>query len=157
MHIKKRIITLLIIVLPFLHLVANDNITTADRELICLAKDKLKEILIFEKHFVVAVIRTKTGQVFTGFNLKTIATRASVCAESIALAKMIEAGHKADTIVVIAQLNGVEGKVPELVSPCGICRELLIDYAPEVKIILSHQGLLIKLPITELLHHPYNR
>lgn len=157
---KTNVASFVIVVLTFIlstTLIADSSssITQADLNLIRLAKEKLHNINVEKKHFVVAAIRTKTGRVITGFNLKTTATRASVCAESIALAKVIEAGEEPEILVVIANLEGEKNAT--LVTPCGICRELLYDYAPQSLLIFSNEDSLIKVPIGSLLPSPYKR
>jgi cytidine deaminase len=137
----------------------SSSLSIEDQQLVDAAFEKLKGIIVPEKHFVLATIRTKTGKIYTGVNLKTIATRASVCAESIALAKAIEAADKDwDTLVVVALLPSPNGKpAPVIVSPCGICRELFYDYAPSTQVIISHQGIVKKVPLSEFLAYPYKR
>lgn len=134
-------------------------INPSDLELIDIAREKLKDILVPSKNFVVTAIRTKTGKIFTGINLKTTATRASVCAESNTLAKAIESGnHDIETLVNLAYLPDNQGNQKLVIaSPCGICREMLYDYAPEVRVIIFNQGTLKKVPISELLTNPYKR
>jgi len=53
-----------------------------------------------------------------------------VCAEAVALGMAAAAGDT-DVACVVA-VNG-SGAV---VSPCGICREMLSDYAPHARVIL---------------------
>lgn len=134
-------------------------ISSSDLELIDIAREKLKNIVVPDKNFVVTAIRTKTGKTFTGINLKTTATRASVCAESNVLAKAIESGNNdIETLVNLAYLPDNQGNQKLVIaSPCGICRELLYDYAPDVRVIIFHQGTLKKVPIAELLTNPYKR
>lgn len=136
-----------------------DLISQSDIELIDIAREKLKEILLPDRNFVVTAIRTKKGTTFTGINLKTTATRASVCAESNALAKAIESDNSdIETLVNLAYLPDNQGNQKLVIcSPCGICRELLYDYAPDVRVIVFSQGSLKKVPISELLVHPYKR
>lgn len=136
-----------------------DLISQSDIELIDMAREKLKEILLPDRNFVVTAIRTKKGKAFTGINLKTTATRASVCAESNALAKAIESDNSdIETLVNLAYLPDNQGNQKLVIcSPCGICRELLYDYAPDVRVIVFSQGSLKKVSISELLVHPYKR
>lgn len=134
------------------------NISAEDLTLIAAAEKKLKEIFVPEKHFVVSALRSRSGKKFFGFNLKATATRASICAESVALASALSAHEKEfDTLVTVAYPEGDNTLDPVIVSPCGICREVLRDYAPGVKIILSENGKPIKALIRHLLAHPYKR
>ena len=134
------------------------NISTADLTLIASARNTLKEIFVPEKHFVVSALRTRSGKIYAGFNLKTTATRASVCAESIALAFALVAHEEDfDTLVTVAYPEGDNTLEPIIVAPCGICRELLRDYAPNIAVILTVNGKSTKVAIDRLLIHPYKR
>ena len=70
------------------------KLTQNDQELINLAQNKLAEIFVPDKHFVVSALQAKSGKVYLAYNLKATATRASVCAESTALAIALNAGEK---------------------------------------------------------------
>lgn len=130
-----------------------------DIELLTYAEEKLKDIYVAGKHFVVAAVRTKSGGIFTGFNIKTTATRSSICAEGVVIAKAIEAKDSDfDTLLVIAYLPEKNGESKTvIVSPCGICRELLYDFATDANIILTQNGNLVKIPVRDLLVFPYKR
>jgi cytidine deaminase len=44
-----------------------------------------------------------------------------------------------------------------VVSPCGGCREMMVDHAPDARVIVKDGGGLIKLPVRSLLTLPYKR
>jgi cytidine deaminase len=44
-----------------------------------------------------------------------------------------------------------------VVSPCGACREMILDHAPDATIIVNDANVLIKLPVRTLLPLPYRR
>ena len=44
-----------------------------------------------------------------------------------------------------------------VVPPCGGCREMILDHAPEAMVIVRDANGLIKLPIRTLLPLPYRR
>lgn len=142
----------------FQHLNTQSVVNPGEIELKLLdhAKEKLKEIFTVDKHFVVAAILTKSGKIYTGFNFKTVATRASVCAESMALSKALEASEKElELMVVVACLDG--NKETVIVTPCGICRELLYDYAPNIEIIVPVEEDIATISLKKLLILPYKR
>lgn len=133
------------------------NITKNDQELINLARTKLAEIFVPDKHFVVAALQAKSGNIYCAYNLKATATRASVCAESIALAQALNAGEtEFTTLVTIAYKDSNTNDIA-IVSPCGICRELLHDYASNVMVILPVNSHYEKISINDLLAYPYKR
>ena len=134
------------------------NVSAKDLELVAYAQNALKKIFVPEKHFVLTALRTKSGKIYAGFNLKATATRASVCAESIAIAAALAAQEEEiEALVTVAYPDSDNTLERIIVSPCGICRELLHDYAPNAKIILDENGKLIKATINQLLSHPYKR
>lgn len=133
------------------------NITKNDQELIQLAQRKLAEIFVPDKHFVVAAFQAKSGKVYCAYNLKATATRASVCAESIALAQALNAGETELTTLVTVSYKDSNVDEFSVVSPCGICREILHDYAPNLMVILPVNSHYEKISINDLLAFPYKR
>jgi cytidine deaminase len=112
-----------------------------------------------------AALRTADGSVYTGVNLTTDTPRASVCAEPVALGAATADGHTAfETVVAVLyapenepEFEGDESDPPErrVISACGVCRELLRDYDPDVDVIVDGEphgiDAPIKRPVTELL------
>lgn len=45
----------------------------------------------------------------------------------------------------------------KVVSPCGMCRELISDYAPDCYVLIEMNGELVKTKISELLPLKYSR
>jgi cytidine deaminase len=89
------------------------------------------------------------GKVFSGVHLEASVGRVAVCAEAIAIGAAASAGETAiDEIVAVTESGDV-------VPPCGICRELLRDYAPQARVILQVDGELQGVPVSELLPFPY--
>ncbi len=86
----------------------------------------------YSKFAVGAALHTKSGRVFTGSNVESSSYGLSCCAERVALFTALAAGESEfDTIAVVA-----EG--PSAVPPCGACRQLLYDYAPELLVVMGN-------------------
>jgi cytidine deaminase len=112
-----------------------------------------------------AALRTADGSVYTGVNLTADTPRASVCAEPVALGSAIADGHtNFETVVAVLyepanepEFDGDEADPPErrIISACGVCREMLRDYDPNVDVIVDGDphGIdePVKRPVTELL------
>ncbi|AQQ52616.1 cytidine/deoxycytidylate deaminase family protein [Planococcus lenghuensis] len=83
----------------------------------------------------------------------------AACAEAIAIGNAIAQGkNEFHTIVAVRQPHPDEGKMePKVVSPCGMCRELISDYSPECFVILKMDGELKKTKIEELIPLKYMR
>ena len=44
-----------------------------------------------------------------------------------------------------------------VVSPCGACREMILDHCPDALVIVQDSGELVKWPVRRLLPAPYRR
>ncbi len=110
-------------------------------------------------HTVAAAVRSRDGRVWTGVHLGATVGRLSVCAEPIAFGRaVLEGDGTIDTIVAVRHPKPEEiDRELAVVSPCGACRELVMDYSPTARVILKGSDGLLKLPIRALLPIPYRR
>ncbi len=77
-----------------------------------------------------AAILAKSGKIFTGCNVESSSFGLTICAERVALTKALSEGEDAFTAIAIVAREG------SYCPPCGACRQLLFDYAPQLEIIL---------------------
>ncbi len=110
-------------------------------------------------HTVAAAIRTRDGRIWTGLHIGTTVGRLAICAEAVAFGRAVLEGDGTIATAVAVRHPKPEEEDRELavVSPCGGCREMIMDHAPDARIILKDAGGLIKLPIRSLLALPYRR
>ncbi|OME19918.1 cytidine deaminase [Paenibacillus odorifer] len=102
-------------------------------------------------HTVGGAIRCKNGNVYLGVNCDGIH---GSCAEYIAIGAAITAGEREfDTIVA------THDKAHNcLVPPCGNCRQMLLNYCPDIKVILNdEEGNPVKVEVKDLLPLSYKR
>lgn len=107
-----------------------------DRKIIETAVKKAVEIrnnahAPYSKFKVGAVVIARSGELFAGVNVENSSYGATVCAERTALFCAVTQGKKDIQAVVIA--SELKGKA---VFPCGMCRQVLADFNPEMRIIL---------------------
>jgi cytidine deaminase len=120
---------------------------------------------VLEKHYrtfwhtVAAAIRGRDGRIWTGIHIGTTVGRLAVCAEAVAFGRAVLDGDGTIETAVAVRHPKPEEEDRELavVSPCGGCREMIMDHAPNARIILKEADGLIKLPIRSLLVLPYRR
>ncbi len=74
------------------------------------------------------------GRVFGGCNIENASYGATICAERVALGAAYAAGCR--EIVALA-LTG-PGERP--ISPCGICRQVMAELAPDAVVIMQGEG-----------------
>lgn len=72
-----------------------------------------------------AAIICKNGKVYTGSNIENSSFGATVCAERVALFSAVHAGEREFSKIAIACKKG---GVLQPVSPCGICRQVLMEF-----------------------------
>jgi cytidine deaminase len=77
-----------------------------------------------------------------------------VCAEQVALGTALAAGHSrfVGCASVIAMAPGDE---PVVTSPCGVCREVLSYYAPDMSVLVDEAGTVVKTYVADLLPAPW--
>ena len=93
-----------------------------------------------------AALECSDGSVFTGCNIENAAYGAGICAERTAMSKAISEGHRDFVRMAVA------GKSDDYCVPCGICRQFIMEFAPDMEIIcLNGQGESKKFSLRELL------
>lgn len=140
-------------------LAPDQSLDPADFELVAAARAVLDRHYRPFWHTVSAALRGRDGRIWTGVHLGATVGRLSICAEAVALGRAVLEGD--GTIAVAVALrhpkpDEPQGE-PEIVSPCGACREMIVDYAPDALVIVPGPQGALKLPIRALLPLPYRR
>ena len=102
-------------------------------------------------HQVGCAMRTRSGRMFSAVHLEAYVGRIAVCTEAIAIGMGAAEGDTDIETIVAVNRRG------EVVSPCGMCRELITDYSSSAQVILSHPEGLRLVRIQELLPAKYAR
>lgn len=131
----------------------------ADQALLELAYSTMRRHYRPFWHTVAAVLRGRDGRVWSGLHLGATVGRLSVCAEAVALGRAIMDGDgRIDTVVAVRHPKPDEDdRSIAVVSPCGACREMLVDYDAAAWVIVPGPAGALKLPVTALLPLPYRR
>lgn len=77
---------------------------------------------------VSAVLVGESGREYTGVNIENAAYPAGICAERTAMSKAVSEGERKFDRIVIATAKG-EG------WPCGICRQVMYEFSPDMKVV----------------------
>jgi cytidine deaminase len=132
-------------------------ITSDDHALIARAKQIIATYYRRDRHRIGAALRTTSGQIFTAVHVEAQVGRITVCAEAMVIGKALSEGEAAfDTIVAVRRADE-EPQVFYVVSPCGMCRELIYDYGPTTKVLFVENGTLKKVMARDLLPGKYSR
>lgn len=84
-------------------------------------------------HFAVgAALLTDSGEIFCGCNVENASYGLTLCAERVAIASAVAAGQR--HFLAIAIVADTAGPV----SPCGICRQTMVEFNPAMEVILAN-------------------
>ncbi len=97
-----------------------------------------------------AALRTRDGQLITGCNMENSAYGLALCAETLAVAYAVSQGLTEFDEIAIATDD------TEPTPPCGACRQVLNEFAPNIKISsYTRDGKEAVWTLDELLPHAF--
>ena len=133
------------------------SLDTQDEALVQSARDAIAKLYKENRHHIGAALRTKAGRVYTGVHLDTYVGRASVCAEAVALGRALAEGEtEIEAIVSVRHPRPAEpDRTIRIVSPCGICREMLADFAKNCRVVVPGDSGPVSVAVDELLPRKY--
>ena len=121
-------------------------------ELKALAVSMLDRAYCPYSHFPVgAALECDDGTVYTGCNVENAVYPAGICAERNAIFHAVAEGHTHFRRIVIA------GRSQDYCVPCGICRQVMQEFSPEMEVIcLNGQGEAKAFALKELLPYGFD-
>ena len=82
----------------------------------------------YSRFKVGAALLTRRGEIISGANVESASYGLTCCAERVALFGALTAGKRDFAAVAIV------ARTPGGAMPCGACRQLLAEYAPDAKV-----------------------
>lgn len=123
-----------------------------DQDLVKRAFEMHRFSYVPYSHFPVgAALLCEDGRVFTGCNVENAAFGSTVCAERTALLKAVSEGYREGwTAIAIA------GTGEDYCWPCGACRQMLYEFAPELRVLAARgDGQYAEEKLSRLLPHGF--
>jgi len=106
------------------------HVDAAIRLLVRQAIEATRHAYIPYSHYPVgAALRAADGSVYTGCNVENASYPVTICAERTALVKAVSEGQRQFDLLAVATRNGG--------SPCGMCRQMLYEFAPDLRIVTA--------------------
>lgn len=97
-----------------------------------------------------AALATTDGRVFVGCNVENSSYPVGICAERGAVASAVAHGARSFSALVVA----TEAEQPT--PPCGMCRQVLVEFAPALEIVsVTSGGATTRWDLRELLPAPF--
>ena len=100
----------------------------------------------YSQFLVGAAILAADGRIYAGCNVENSSYGLTICAERAAVFNAIAAGQREFQLLAIATAGGG--------TPCGACRQVLVEFAPELPILLidvDRPSAVVELNLRELL------
>jgi len=85
----------------------------------------------------------------TGVNVENASYGLSICAERVAVFQAVKEGHRSFRLLVIATTTS------EPSTPCGACRQVLSEFAEDLRILLVGETRIVDCQLRELLPHAF--
>jgi cytidine deaminase len=80
-----------------------------------------------------AALLTSTGEVFTGANVENAAYPVTLCAERVAVGYAVTRGSRSFSQIAVV------GTGTTICTPCGMCRQVLNEFAPGVEVLAASE------------------
>ena len=104
------------------------------------------------KFKVGVALLTKDEKIYQGCNIETLTSSLGICAERVALFKALSEGEREFKAMAVVASSG------QVCTPCGVCRQLLWEFAPELELIMvDRHGRTVVRQIRDLLPLPFDR
>lgn len=96
-----------------------------------------------------AALLGESGAVYVGCNVESRSYGLTICAERAAVTAAVAAGETRFAAVAVA----TSGEEP--VTPCGACRQVLAEFAPDLVVVSEAAGRTMEWTLSELLPEPF--
>lgn len=98
---------------------------------------------------VSCVLVLEGGDFVTGVNVENSSYGLTVCAERVAVFQAVKEGHRKFRLLVIVT------QTDEPSTPCGACRQVLSEFAEDLRILLVGRQKIFDCRLRDLLPHPF--
>lgn len=123
--------------------------TVSDEALLHLARMAMERSYSpYSGYAVGAALLCADGRVFQGCNIENASFGLTNCAERTAVFKAVSEGAREFTAIAIAS----SGSAP---WPCGACRQVLNEFAPGIRVLVTWDGCVEEMPLAQLLPHGF--
>lgn len=111
----------------------------------------------YSGYCVGAALLTSEGKIYTGCNIENASYTPTVCAERVAFFKAVSEGER--SFSMIAVVGGKDAKCSDFFMPCGVCRQVMMEFcSKDFRIIAGREDGQYKIyTLSELLPHAFGK
>ena len=118
--------------------------TADDQQLLSFARNAMKKSYSpYSSYPVGAALHCTDGRIFTGCNIENASFGLTNCAERTAVFKAVSEGAMSFDVLAIAAKTKA--------WPCGACRQVLNEFAPDLRILITWENHVEEKRLSELL------
>jgi len=88
----------------------------------------------YSDYAVGAAILTNSGKIYTGCNVENMSYGAAICAERTAAVKAVSEGETGFSAIAVYHPGA------DMPYPCGICRQVLSEFARRATVIVASEN-----------------
>lgn len=103
----------------------------------------------YSQYPVGAAVRGASGEIYTGCNVENASYGATICAERVAMGKLVSAGETVVTEVAVWTAAG------EPALPCGICRQVLAEFGKNAVVVVASPASVRQTTLSDLFPEPF--
>ncbi|MBX9627574.1 MAG: cytidine deaminase [Gemmataceae bacterium] len=119
---------------------------TPDPLIAAAAIARAKAFAPYSNFLVGAALEGDDGTIVMGCNVESASYGLTICAERVAIVKAVSEGRR--RFKRVAVVTDTDKPTP----PCGACRQLLWEFAPDAEVVIANlRGVILKYKVAELL------
>jgi cytidine deaminase len=106
------------------------------KELLKKADEAKKSAYVpYSKFRVGAALLSKSGKIYVGANIENASYSVTCCAERVALFSAVMNGERDFEAIAVTSDSDM------ITTPCGVCRQALFEFSPNMDVISSNNAL----------------